>query len=161
MESIVLPEKVVLRLIDSEGNAVRLPNVLFTVRTFATRKNDFNLGPFASDDDGLVTITKNDLLAAAEAHYDSGLMDYVQVENCIPSVVIGPMNAIEIEKALEARTKVWKLLLRGESQRWRSIEDLCDLYRMAANKSISAKPLHTLWDGKVPEYDYAIIVEVK
>jgi len=56
MESIVLPEKVVLRLLDSDGNPLRMPNVLFAVKAFAKRKNDFDLGPFVTNDDGVVTI---------------------------------------------------------------------------------------------------------
>lgn len=48
--------KVVLRLLDSDGNPLRMPNVLFAVKAFAKRKNDFDLGPFVTNDDGVVTI---------------------------------------------------------------------------------------------------------
>ena len=156
MESLLLPERVVLRLVDPEGEPLRVANVLFTIHTFAKSKNDFRLGPFASDADGIVTITKRDLLAEAEAHYDSGLMDYDAVQNCQTVVEIEAMEASGIAKALEARTKIWKRLLRGESERWSSIEDLLNIYRTAANERISVHPIAVRWDGSEMNYEYIV-----
>jgi hypothetical protein len=154
--SLLIPEKVVLRLVDSESNPLRVANVLFLVHTFAKRKNDFTLGPFVTDEEGVVTITKRDLLAEATAHYESGLMDYDAIENCQPSVEIAAMEPSEIEKALEARQRTWKMLLRGESERWATIEDLRKLYREAANKRISAQPVTVLWDGSDDKCEYLV-----
>jgi hypothetical protein len=108
-----------------------------------------------------VTITRSDLLAEAAAHYDTGIMDFDRVEACRAEVLIAPMTEVEIEKALDARTKVWERLLQGESQRWSSIEDLRDLYRTAANNSVSAEPLRTLWNGRTPEYVYEIVAAAR
>lgn len=160
-DNIVLPEKVVLRLVNSDGNPLRMRNVLFTVRAFAKHKNDFNLGPFATDEGGIVTITKSDLLAEAAAHYDSGLMDYQGVEYCKPDVTIAPMTADETEKALEARTSVWTMLLKGEGERWTSIDELRRVYREAANRFITAEPMNVRWDGKTPEYEYRLVAKIK
>jgi hypothetical protein len=108
MLSLLIPQKVVLRLVDSTGIPVRVANVLFRVHAFANRKNDFSLGPFATDVEGVATITKRDMLAEATAHYDSGLMDYDRIENCQPVVEIAAMGPSDIDKALRARTSVWK-----------------------------------------------------
>ena len=108
-----------------------------------------------------MTIMKRDLLAEASAHYDSGLMDYDAIENCQPLVVIAAMEPQAIEKALEARRKVWTSLLRGESERWTNIEELLSLYRTAANKSISAQEIRVRWDGSANEFEYAITAEVR
>lgn len=156
MASLLMPDKIVLRLVDSGSNPVHMANILFLVRTFAKRKNDFQLGPFVTDEEGVVTITKQDLLAEATAHYDSGLMDYDAVENCQPMVEIAAMVPREIEKALEARTRVWKRLLRGETQRWKTIEDLRNLYRTAANERISVQPIRVLWDGSENQCEYLV-----
>ena len=161
MESIVLPEKVVLKLVDSAGKALKLSNVLFRVRAFAVRKNDFDLGPFPTNNDGVATITKSDLLNEAAAHYDSGLMDYNRVETCKPDVRIEAMKASEIDKALEARTRVWTALLRGESHRWTSIEELRNVYRTAANHSVNAETINARWNGRSTEYEYAVITQRK
>ena len=156
MASLLIPDKVVLRLFDSEHAPLRVANVLFIVHTFANRKNDFKLGPFATDAEGVVTIVKRDLLAEASAHYDSGLMDYDVIENCQPNVEIAAMEPQAIEQALVARTNLWKTLLRGESERWTNIEELRNLYRTAANKGISAQAIRVRWDGSANEFEYTI-----
>ena len=161
MPSLFLPDKVVLRLVDASGGPVRLANVLFKVHTFANRKNDFKLGPFITGSDGVATITKQDLLAEASAHYDSGLMDYDNIENCRPVVEIVAMEPSDIDKALTARTEVWKNLLRGETERWNSIEELRDAYRNAVNTRISVRPLRVRWDGSEGEIEYAVPAMVR
>jgi|SRR5579863_69805 len=156
MASLLLPDKVVLRLVDSGHKPVRVANVLFFVHTFANRKNDFMLGPFATDTEGVVTIMKRDLLAEATAHYDSGLMDYDVIENCQPIVEIAAMEPQAVEEALVARTNVWKTLLRGESERWTSIEELRNLYRTAANNRISVQAIRVRWDESTHEFEYSV-----
>ncbi|MGA2745809.1 MAG: hypothetical protein ABSE44_14030 [Candidatus Sulfotelmatobacter sp.] len=156
MPSLLIPEKVVLRLVDTTHAPLRVANVLFMIHTFANRKNDLILGPFATDADGVVTITKRDLLAEASAHYDSGLMDYDAIDNCQPIVEIAAMEPEAIEKALVARTKVWTALLRGESGRWTNIEELRNLYRTAANKGISVQAIRVRWDCSGGEFSYAV-----
>jgi len=154
MASLVLPEKVTLRLIDSERKDLHVANVLFVVHAFANYKNDFTLAPFVSDTDGIVTISRNELLAEASAHYDSGLMDYRPLEDCKQEVEIRALQPHEIERALDARTRIWTTLLRGESDRWTNIEELRNVYRMAANGSFSVQPLRTRWDGSKREVEY-------
>ena len=156
MDSLRIPDKVVLRLVDSGSNPLRVANVLFFVHAFAKRKNDFTLGPFVTNEEGVATITKRDLLAEATAHYDFGLMDYDAVENCQPFVEIKALEAMEIQKALDARTRTWNRLLRGESERWANIEDLRNLYRTAANNRISAQPARVRWDGTESECEYLV-----
>jgi hypothetical protein len=156
MISVSLPEKVVLRLVDSTGIPVRISNVLFRVHMFANRKNDFLLGPFATDADGVATITRAQLLAEAAAHYDSGLMDYDQIEECKPVVEIAPMEPSDIDRALKSRITLWKNLLQGETERWASIEELCNVYRNAANGRVSAGALRVCWDSSEIEVEYAV-----
>lgn len=160
-EKIVLPEKVVLRLVDRQGDAIQLRNVLFMVHVVATRKNNFVLGPFASDEHGVVTISRNDLEDEVAAHYDSGLMDYDRIENCLPVVRVMMMSSQEIQMALESRTKVWTELLGGEPRRWGSIDAIRTTYRTATNSSISVEPLTAGWDGTSSEYEYALVATLR
>jgi hypothetical protein len=76
-----------------------MADVLFRVRLFARRRNDFILQPFAPDGEGLATILETELEANVEAAYDSDLMGNVSVsegfssvEICLlfPCVPIGP-----------------------------------------------------------------------
>jgi len=59
--SLLIPEKVVLHVVDSGHKPLRVANVLFLEHAFANRKNDFMLGPFATDAVGVMTIMKRDL----------------------------------------------------------------------------------------------------
>lgn len=162
MQYIVLPEKVILRLVDAEDNPVRICKVLFSIRAFTTgRKNDFYLAPFASDDEGVAHIRKGDLVALIDAAYDCGLMDYEAFEICDPSVQIEVMSPEAVERALKSRSEVWTMLLGGEPKRWATIEDLRNLYRSAANTRVSAQPIRTLWDGRAQGYDYKIVAQVQ
>jgi len=83
-------------------------------------------------------------------------MDYEVIESCKPIVEIAAMEPQAIEKALVARTNVWKTLLRGESERWTSIEELRNLYRTAANNRISVQAIRVRWDESTNECEYAI-----
>jgi hypothetical protein len=156
MASLILPQKVTLRLVNSERKQLRVPNILFLIHTFANYRNDFELGPFVSDADGVVTITRRELLADADAHYDSGLMDYRAVEDRKDAVEIRAMESQQVEKALDARTRTWTGLLRGEFRRWADIEELRNVYRTAANKRISAQALRVQWNGSQSEVEYLI-----
>jgi hypothetical protein len=98
-------------------------------------------------------------MADAAAHYDSGLMDYDKIENCKRDVLIAAMTQEAVEKALPARTKVWTVLLRGEAERWETIDNLRETYRRAANKRISATPLSARWDGTANQYEYSLTAE--
>ena len=54
---------------------IRMSDVLFRIKVFARRKNDYSLAPFATDDEGLATITKAQLKSEVAADHDSGVMD--------------------------------------------------------------------------------------
>jgi hypothetical protein len=71
MHSLILPERVTIQLVDKNKSQVSISNVLFGIRAFARHKNDFNLQPFPTDSDGLVTITKKELEADLAANYAS------------------------------------------------------------------------------------------
>ncbi len=132
MASLILPDQVTIQLIDSDNCPVRIPNVLFRITAFARRKNDFQLQPFATDSEGLVSITKKELEAEATAHYDSGVMDYGHISACSPIVEIRMLTNEDIKRAVEAR-KIWANLLAGERDRWKSLEELLTLYSNANN----------------------------
>ena len=132
MARLCLPELVTVRLLSWQSEPFRCADILVGVRTFARAKNDFHLGPFATNADGICTFTKQDLHAEAEAHYDTGLMDYRSIEDCYPLVELSLFSPEHISKALKARTEIWTCQLNGENKRWKSIEELISLYRRAS-----------------------------
>jgi hypothetical protein len=156
MISLFLPDKVTLRLVDPTGTPIPISHVLFRIHVFSNTKNDFLLGPFVTDVDGVATITKAHLLAEVAASYDSGLMDYDRIDECKPDVEIAPMEPSDIDRALKSRTTLWTSLLQGEAARWESIEELCNAYRSAVNGRVSAGVLRVRWDGSTISAEYTI-----
>jgi hypothetical protein len=125
-----LPASVIVR-IKSRGEVCHIADVLIGVRAFAQNKNDYSLGPYATNADGLAHITRNDLQAEVEAAHDSGLMDHAGIAQCNPIVQLFVWSAEDIRKALGARHNVWPFLLRGERDRWGSMAELLALYDRA------------------------------
>jgi hypothetical protein len=161
MNSLVLPNKVVIKLLDKHLLPVRLAGVLFNVRLFARHKDNFTLGPYASDGDGLVTILREEIDAEINANYDSGWMNYGRVSDCVPAVEIRLLSEDDIHRAVEARKKVWKDLLAGERDRWSSMEQLLTVYESAKNVSLlidESTPIRDEWDEDGAEYSYNCVV---
>jgi len=160
LNGLIFPEEITLRLEDVSHQPVQVPDVLLGIRIFAMRKNDFFLQPFVTDGDGVAIVKKRDLLAEVAAHYDSGLMDYVEVESSQPTVEIRAITEAEIAKIIHARTHVWKSLLRGEADRWSSIEQLIEVYRRAANAKLSISSLRKDWGVRAAHCNYALVTQI-
>jgi hypothetical protein len=159
-KTLVLPERVRLKLTDTVGKPVALAEVLFRIHAFARRKNDFDLGPYPTNAEGVAVISRSELGAEVSAAYDSGLMDYCGINECDPTVEISVLTTDQIQRAIHVRTMVWRHLLKGEEQRWASINELVELYGRAANSQIWAEPLRAEWDGQRSEYEHSVVARV-
>jgi hypothetical protein len=126
-----LPQRVTARLETVSGEPFRRADVLFGVHAAAQLKNDYWLGPYPTDENGVARISRDDLLADIEATHDSGLMDYAGIGTCAPVVEIMIWTAEGIRKALTARRETWRSLLKGEDRRWKSLAELIGLYERA------------------------------
>jgi hypothetical protein len=160
LQTLVLPEKVRLKLTDASGKSVPLADVLFRIHAFARRKSDFDLQPFPTNSEGVAVISKSELMAEVSANYDSGLMDYCGVDECSAKVEISVLTIDDIQRAIDARTTAWRQLLKGEDKRWSSIETLVELYRRAANGKIRAESVRVDWDGRQSEYEHLVAATV-
>jgi hypothetical protein len=161
--TLCLPSLVVLRLSSGRGEPLRLANVLFSIETFATHKNDISLFPFASDADGFVRITTDEIRAQVEATYDSGLMDYCAIESAYEIIEIHPASVSEINRCISTRSTGWTSLLGGETRRWKSIGELIALLKSAANsqlvipEELSIRPkVRDRWSKPDASYEYVI-----
>jgi hypothetical protein len=164
MGNLIIPQKITIHLIDYHGQLCALGNVLFTIHLFARRKNDFHLGPYLSDKDGIVTITEGDLRHDIDATYDSGLMDYTSVEDCHALVEIQPNTVDDIKRAIHSRETVWTNLLKGEKERWGSMQNLLKTYRESSNHRLVLPAvfprIRDEWDGIKPEYEYDFRINI-
>jgi hypothetical protein len=156
MQPLRLPTRVLIQLVDNDESPLGIPNMLFRVTAFASRKNDFVFQPFASDDTGLVTITKKDLEAGVADCYDEGAMDYSHISECSSRVEIRLLTDEEVRRAVDAR-KIWKKLLAGERGRWNSIEELLNVYKAANNTRflpLQPLPMRVSWSDEGAEHSY-------
>ncbi len=160
MNNLVLPNRVAIQSVDSDKRPLKMADVLFRVLFFARPKSDFTLQPFASDGNGVCTISRNEVEAEVAAHYDFGLMDYAHVSGCSTSVESCLLSGEDIHRTIEAR-KIWTNLLAGERDRWDSMEQLLDVYRKANNGRRFADQSPSIrdnWDKVGAEYTYDFVV---
>jgi hypothetical protein len=157
---LVLPESVTVRLTNVGGQPLRLANVILRIDTHATRKNDISLFPFATDSDGVVRISKEEMQAEVSATYDSGLMDYSSIESADSVVEIRVCSMAEIKNAITSRSSVWTSLLPGEQKRWRSIGDLIALLSAATNARCEGPEakVHGVWNQLGAQLEYEICI---
>jgi hypothetical protein len=134
--NLVLPESVSITFKDWSGEILPIANILIRIQTFARHKNDIALFPYCSDTAGIVRISKQELIAEAEATYETGLMDYVSIESAFPFVEIYPVTPEEINKAHRSRSDVWTTLMKGENRRWSDMAELLSVFERAQNHRI-------------------------
>jgi carboxypeptidase C (cathepsin A) len=158
MTKFILPDKITVKLIKQRQQDFPVDNILLYIKTSARHKNDFYLGPFVSDKNGVVTITKNDINNEVTATYESGLMDYSSIENSFTFVELRLYDQDEIDRMIQSRTKVWTSLLKGEKERWTSINHLVDTLKKSNNKHLllydSTKRIRADFDGTQNEYEF-------
>ena len=158
---LVFPERVEIQLLDPEKHRYRVENVILGVHTFARFRNDYYLGPFFSNTDGLVTITKEALRAGVEQSIAYALMDYMDVDTCFPLIEIYFMQQKNIDFVIE-RLQAGRIT-RWELELWNSAEELIMRYSNSGNKDlrIPSKGFRDEWDGSQDKYNYNFIVTPK
>lgn len=88
MQTLFIPEKIQIELLDAKGNSLRQDKILISIKIFANHKNDINLSPFLSDKNGIVTITNTDIKNRFDNFVSYGLMDYSSLESAKSGVQI-------------------------------------------------------------------------
>ena len=165
MTKFILPDKITVKLVKPRQQDFSVDNILLYIKTNARHKNDFYLGPFVSDKNGVITITKIDLDNEVTATYESGLMDYSSIENSFSFVELRLYDQNEIDKMIESRTKAWTSLLKGEKERWTSINHLVDTLKKSNNKYLllydSTKRIRAEFDGTQNEYEFQLDIYKK
>jgi hypothetical protein len=172
MSNLILPQLATIKLKTDVSQKWYMPdvphryhvaNVVFSVDTHARSKNDYHLGPFFSDENGVVKITRELLDIYIEAELESGLMDYTHISDCYSLVEIRLWSEADLDRAIEGR-KTWGLLGR-EKTLWKSLEGLIDKFHHAGNRNLSViegfNRVRDEWDGQQQEYSYEFYVNPK
>ena len=110
---VAFPEKVSLQFLD-EKTQQPIPKLVVSLTLLAHRKNDYPVGPVLTDQNGLVSFSRNDCLKAIEDSKTLFLMDYASsLEECLPKVLLKIMSKEEIESCIQARTEYKTLFERS------------------------------------------------
>ena len=160
MPGLVLPEQITIHLLLEDRTPFRVSEVMLLVDTAQCRKNNYHLGPFFSDADGIVRITRSMLEREVRDELETGVMDYGRIDECAPDITIRPWTISEIQRAQRARREIWTSLLPGEALEYRSIDDLLERYARAANHRLrdSDGAIHDRWDGTRSQVAYEYVV---
>jgi len=92
-------------------------------------------------------------------------MDYSRIDSNFSFVELRLYYQVEIDKLIESRTKAWKTLLKGETERWTSINQLVDTFKKSNNKFLllydSTRRIRADFDGTQTEYDFQLDIYKK
>lgn len=165
MHHFEFPKRITLQLCtpDTRGNwqPAAIPNFAVSVRVFARAKNDYDLGPFFSDQSGQISMTESALRALAAGELESGLMDYHDiVSGSFPLVEITSWSGERVTRAFEAR-KSWGVLT-PEREIWPTKEALLGALHSASNSdfqindTVGYSTVRDEWDDPLLERSYEI-----
>ena len=160
MPGLILPEEVTIRLLSEDRTPYRVPEVILGVYTSRCSKSNYRFGPFFSNADGIVTITRAMLDLEVKDHLSTALMDHGAIEDCAPEVTIRVWTALETTRAADARRTTWRILLDSEEPVYNSLEELIDRLVRAANARLGLRgeELHGSWDGSRSRLEYQYVV---
>ena len=117
-------KKVEIQIVNNNGLPENISEIAIRIHVFARKQNDYLLGPYFSNDEGIIEISKEEIEYEIQATLDSGLMDYFPIEDALTMAKIYPYSSMEIEKMIKTRKNSWRMLLKGEDKRWKTIREL-------------------------------------
>lgn len=150
MTQLIFPASVTVRLmtvLKRTEEPFHSPDAALFVRTFARRKNDYHLGPFFSDPEGIVAIDGAVCQRLADAHLEMGIMDRYRVSECFSLVELYHLADQHLESAIAA-VKEYGV---PANQEWFCPKDeMLKRYRAAKNMNLQEVlfPLRDEWEGK-------------
>jgi len=106
MQTLYVPENIIIEFQDENGNPNAQNNVLIGIKIFANHKNDISLSPFLSDKNGIINISKKDIESSFNNFVSYGLMDYSSLESAKPEIEICYFGKNAINRYLEYWTKI-------------------------------------------------------
>ncbi len=168
MSHMVLPDEVTIRVIVwDHGVVTRYASdpIAIMIRTFARQKADYHLGPFFTDRDGVVKITRGQMLAAVSNVLSYGLMDYVGIEDSFSLVEIAHLSREELQNLNEHYARTWISEDDDIKELYASLKELRRLLGAAANERFvpawASGRRRDEWDRSAPsrEYEYVVSYE--
>jgi hypothetical protein len=143
----ILPEKIIIQLCAAYDEPLQMKNILCTIETRATYRNDIHLFPFASNENGIINIFYDELKKKEKEWVNFGLMDHAPIETA------GNRAKIRLMKYSEIITQLKRADFLPSKERLLYLESnniLLDFER--------SKTIRSIWDGKKKILEYQLIV---
>lgn len=175
---LVLPKKITIQLKDQNKSDLKIKNIIISINTKSTLKNNIELFPFISDKNGTFNITKELLIKNIEKTINGGLMDYAPIETAYPTIKIlvidktDILNRIEVLKKeinnVEGNVKQLKemknseeysSLLKDSKGILEELKERLIVYDNSYNKRniLNVEPIIDVWDKEQVVY-YSLII---
>jgi hypothetical protein len=113
MEILFIPDIIRIELTDDLGKPLRQENILLGIQTFANHKNNIDIYPFLSDQDGRLTITKEQVKQRADIFISYGIMDYAPLEYAKPDIEVYYWGNNKLDQCIN----YWSMLLKNKKNR--------------------------------------------
>ena len=94
------PDRLIIQFVE-EDTQLPILGIATDLTVFATRKNDYHLGPGMSDFEGVITISRDWVKQSIEGNISFASMDYSSpMEQCYPYLDLKVMSVKDIERAM-------------------------------------------------------------
>jgi len=114
MQTLFIPDIIQIDITDKQDNRIRQENILLGIKTFATHKNDIDLSPFLTDNEGHITITNEQIRNRADIFISYGIMDYIGIDYAKPNIKIYYWGYDSLDRYIN----YWTMLLKNKKDKW-------------------------------------------
>ena len=153
------PEKTTFKFLDKITKRP-VSNIATLLTLYAHRKNNYSVGIKISDDDGLVSFSKEDCLKEIKNSWNFHLMDHSStLEQCLPKISLETMKEEWIRRAINDRRKLRHLY----KDAWDCSEEFLKRLESVDNAKYIYEEYHftekELWQNKILEIEVEKISE--
>ena len=156
-----IPESINIQVTNNHCIAEPIAEIAIFIHVFAKTKNDYYLGPYFSNNDGLITIKKEEVEYEILATQDSGVMDYSSIEDAFSEVEICTYTQEQIDRMITTRKKVWTRLMKGEDKRWKTMNELLAKLGKCNNKVlVRQKNIKIDLNSRDANYNEKMVIDI-
>ena len=120
-----LPDTLTVTAVDNETSRP-VPNVAILLLLFAERKNDYDIGPFITNEMGQVKFDRADCVAAIQQAQQMFIMDYAgNLDSCLPKLEVRLHRPEQIQMMLQQfkrSPKFWGQAFRDPARLFADLE---------------------------------------
>ena len=180
MNTLFLPDKITIEILDVDNYPILQKGVLIGIRTFANYDSDIDVSPFLTDKNGMISITADDIRKRADNFISYGEADYSTLESAKPEIEIYYWGKNSLEKHIKYWTKIlsnkkdhtqfdmWAEQLGNLKNKFASIEanekEALEVYSTAHNRKAGLLDDITLmedtWDKPNAVLNYKLNVDL-